>query len=178
MTATFCLVRHGLPDWERIVRLEWIGPAADLAPLTAVGIAQAEQAAEDLRNFGASRIVASPMTRALQTAGIISARTGLQLSVELELHEWFPHKRLQWAGVEEVRLAYDDMVAAGLDGRPREPFMWESLGEVRARTLRALKRYAVEGARVIAVCHEVVIYSLTGHQKTPHATGRILELET
>ena len=55
----------------------------DFAPLGPAGVEQAERAAADPRLQTAELIVASPYTRALQTAQIISRHTGLPVQEEL-----------------------------------------------------------------------------------------------
>ena len=88
--ATFYLVRHGQPDYSGLQERGLFGFGRDFAPLSPLGVQQAEKAAQDARLQQAELIVSSPYTRALQTAQIISLRTGIPVTVELDLHEWVP----------------------------------------------------------------------------------------
>lgn len=74
--ATLYLVRHGQPDYSGLQERGMFGFGRDLAPLSPLGIQQAEKSAKDPRLKQAERIVSSPYTRALQTAQIISLRPG------------------------------------------------------------------------------------------------------
>ena len=79
--AVFYLVRHGKPDYSELYEKGFWGFGRDFAPLSEEGIRQAEAAARDERLKGASIIVSSPYTRALQTAQIIPKHTGMEFAV-------------------------------------------------------------------------------------------------
>ncbi|WP_406048287.1 histidine phosphatase family protein [Kribbella sp. NBC_00889] len=97
------LVRHGEPGHPQIDAEGWWGPARDWAPLTDKGIEQAKAVGRELRRVGAHRIVASPMTRALQTASLIAAETRIPLTaVEIDLREWLVDSTLSWRGLSDV----------------------------------------------------------------------------
>jgi broad specificity phosphatase PhoE len=66
--ALVYLMRHGEADFKQIRERGWPGAAAALAPLSGLGVEQARDAAEGLVGAGITAVVASPMTRALQTA--------------------------------------------------------------------------------------------------------------
>src|SRR6266496_3026877 len=68
------LIRHGEPDYEPIDSRGWPGMAADSAPLSAVGMKQAEELADILSGVRATYLVSSPFTRALHSAAIIGHR--------------------------------------------------------------------------------------------------------
>lgn len=72
MTA-FALVRHGETDWNRARRIQG---STDI-PLNDTGRAQARSAGELLAGRAWSRIVASPLSRAAETAQLIAAAAGL-----------------------------------------------------------------------------------------------------
>lgn len=84
--VTIYLVRHGQPDWKAMNARALPGAANDLVPLTDVGARQAEQAAVSLKDTDATRILSSPMTRALQTAAVISRSLDLPVSVGCRRH--------------------------------------------------------------------------------------------
>lgn len=52
--------------------------------------------------------VSSPYTRALQTAAIISQKTNIDITVEMDLHEWMPDLTFQYHVFEEcLELTYN-----------------------------------------------------------------------
>ena len=98
-------VRHGHPDYTEPKALGYPGFGNDLAPLDALGRSQAEQTARDPRLKQGQLIVASPFTRALQTAAVLSHRLDLELRVEVGLHEWLPDLTYSYTDVETVERA-------------------------------------------------------------------------
>jgi broad specificity phosphatase PhoE len=156
------LVRHGQVDGSQLDAEGWWGPARDLASLTAVGVEQAKAAGRRLRDCGARRIVASPMTRAMQTASLIAAETRLPLmAVEFDLREWLPDSTLSWRSAEAFA-AVDDFHRHGGEWPPGETRTWEPRSSVRRRALGALRRQAaVDDGPFVAVCHGMVIEALT-----------------
>ena len=88
--GTVYLVRHGETDWALVNGRRLIGAANDLAPLTSEGIRQILAAAERLRRERVGLLLASPMTRALQSAALLSRVLDVPLQVEFDLHEWVP----------------------------------------------------------------------------------------
>jgi len=72
-------VRHGQSTWNVLDRMQ----GHELSPpLTELGREQASHAAAALADRGVVRLLSSPATRALETAGIIGARLGLEVGVE------------------------------------------------------------------------------------------------
>ncbi|TCC50783.1 histidine phosphatase family protein [Kribbella capetownensis] len=171
------LVRHGEPGCPQIDAEGWRGPIRDLAPLTADGIEQAKTVGRELRAVGAHRIVASPMTRALQTASLIAAETQLPLTaVEFDLREWRPDSTLSWGSLADIQALSKDFEACEGEWPGGEARLWEPLSSVRRRALSALQRQASEHPNpFIAVCHSVVIRALTGHTHTELCGIRVLD---
>lgn len=79
----FYFLRHGQTD--KNLRGCYQGTCE--TPLNATGVAQALAAAEALANAGITRIVASPLTRALKTAAIVAERIGAPMHVDRGLRE-------------------------------------------------------------------------------------------
>jgi broad specificity phosphatase PhoE len=158
--TVFHLVRHGQPAWELADERNLLGAARDWTPLNAEGCAQIERTADGLLDCGAQLILASPMTRAMQSAAILSRRLDLPLQVEFDLHEWLPD--LSFHYTREIALArYDEMLRIGGEWPAGEKRGWEQLSSVRGRVMAVLKRYThLDNAMV--VCHGTVITSLTG----------------
>ncbi|MBR2037334.1 MAG: histidine phosphatase family protein, partial [Lachnospiraceae bacterium] len=80
------------------------------APLSELGIQQAESASKNPFLAGAQLIVSSPYTRALQTAAVISKNTGLDIKVEVGIHEFIPDKTFQVKGEDENRVLHQDFM--------------------------------------------------------------------
>lgn len=70
--ATFYLIRHGRPDYTYGDTHGFIGQGHDFAPLKQDRIKEVIKTSKDVRLKNAQIIVASPYTRALQTASIVS----------------------------------------------------------------------------------------------------------
>ncbi len=71
-----CLVRHGESEDNAANRVQ-----RDDTPLTAAGRAQAEALAEELAQKNITKLVTSPLRRAVETAEIVSAKLGLEYTV-------------------------------------------------------------------------------------------------
>jgi len=178
MTAIY-LLRHGQADYEPVHERQWPGSMADLAPLSPAGFAQAATAASLLAEVAASALVSSPFTRTMQTASIVSCRLGLRIQVEFDLHEWVPDDSFRWHTHAEVRAFLGDFDRCGGEWPAGQRRPWEPLSSVRARASAALRRAVrnmpADGA-LIAVCHEMVIRSLTGQPET--GTGEFRRIES
>ncbi|MFC6157694.1 histidine phosphatase family protein [Kribbella jiaozuonensis] len=170
------LVRHGEVDGAQLDAEGWWGPARDFSPLSAVGIQQAKEVGQKLRASGATRIISSPMTRALQTAALIAAETHLPLTaVEFDLREWLPDATLSWRTAEAVAAAADFHLHNG-EWPPGEARTWEPQSSVRRRATRALQRQsALSNTPFIAVSHSMLIESLTGDLGIEHCGVRELD---
>ena len=170
------LLRHGQADYQPIRSRGWPGATADLAPLSELGQRQAGQAARQARQLagtGQIRLVSSPVTRALQTAGILAGHLGLSLTVEFDLREWLPDSTFSWHTHAEVRASVDDFERHDGEWPAGQQLRWEPLSQVQARAAAALARSAAgldQDAVLIAVCHEMVIRAITGEPTT--ATGQ------
>jgi broad specificity phosphatase PhoE len=77
------LVRHGQSTWNADGR--WQGRADP--PLSDLGRRQAEVAADTIAELAVTRIVASPLVRAHQTATIVSDALGLEVEADPRLQE-------------------------------------------------------------------------------------------
>lgn len=168
------LIRHGEPDYSHCDERGYIGHGRDLAPLTEAGVLQAENTAKDERLTGASIILASPYTRALQTAAIISKQTGLDIKVEMDLHEWMPDTTFQYSTFSEcleLNKDFDRHKGVYPEGETRK---WESVETLRNRVRAVLNQY-VHYDQVIVVCHGMVIRTLKYQENI--APGELIELE-
>jgi broad specificity phosphatase PhoE len=156
--ARLILVRHGESEGNRD---RTFTQNADVA-LTPVGREQARAAAHRMvPRYGPSRIVASPYTRARQTAEIIADVLGLSIELDAAFRE-------QSFGVFAGQ-PYDALLsdAAYHDG-PRwnwRPEGGESLNDVYERVVPALDRVAraAAGQDVVIVSHGGVMLTMCAY---------------
>lgn len=154
-------VRHGEPDYTLCEERGFIGHGIDMAPLSEKGVNQAKAAAKDPLLSGAEIIIASPYTRALQTAAIISKETGLDIKIEMDLHEWVPDLTFQDKTQKEIHDLLDDFMKCrgvyGEDGDKR----WESIQMLSSRVKKCLLKY-LNYEKIIVAAHGGVICRVTG----------------
>lgn len=81
------LLRHGQSEFNLLFTATKRDPGIPDPKLTPLGHAQAEAATEALAGQGIRRILASPYTRALQTAAPIARRLGLPIEVTPAVRE-------------------------------------------------------------------------------------------
>jgi broad specificity phosphatase PhoE len=158
---TFLLIRHGQTRWDLAAERGLIGWGNDLVPLTPHGIEQIEQLARMPRLARIGLVLSSPMTRALQSAAILSRLLDVPLAVEFDLHEWVPDLTFAWKDIGAVNAAFAELTERGGEWPPGERRPWEPLSTVRRRMLGVLDRYR-EPAHVAVVTHGVAISTLTG----------------
>ena len=101
------------------------------------------------------------MTRAVQSAAIVGRSLDLPIQVKFDLHEWIPDFTYEWSDYETILAAADDLAKCGGEWPPGESRNWEPLSSVFDRTTGVLKGY-LSFKNVLVVCHEYVIYSITG----------------
>lgn len=123
----FWFLRHGETDWNA---RQLSQGSADI-PLNQAGLAQAHAAAALLAGRDIARIISSPLSRALVTAGIAAAALGLEVEIDPDLRE------ADYGEREGQPMT--DWFTRWIDGsdtpRGAEPF-----AALRARTVGALNR--------------------------------------
>ena len=149
------LVRHGEPDYSKVLERGHIGMGVDMAELTERGISQAEEASKDERLRGAEVIISSPFTRALETAAIISRNTGLKIIIENDLHEWSPDLTFKRKRIEFGKI-FEEMKRTNGKRDETCKLKWEEFGELGERSFKALKKYLGKYDKVIVVAHGCV----------------------
>jgi probable phosphoglycerate mutase len=154
------LIRHGETDWNRTRRIQ----GSTDVPLNDDGRQQARDAAAALReelDLGSTVVVASDLARARETAEIIAAGLGLEVSrLYPELRER-GYGEAEGLDVDEFVLRWGDWHTAEVPGA--EP--WPHL---RERGLRALGRLVADAAgadggmpaSIIVVTHGAMIREL------------------
>jgi broad specificity phosphatase PhoE len=163
VTVTF--VRHGRAEFAEGRRFK--GHGIDLTPLSPDGVAEAEAAGRALAMGPPDLILSSPMTRALQTAMIISWHVDRRVVVEMDLHEWMPDDKQQWQDGAVPDSAAREMKACGGEWPSGQIRSWEPLSAVRQRVNAVFGRY-LDIADLAVVCHSVVIEAMTGVSGSGH----------
>ncbi|GAB5469273.1 MAG: histidine phosphatase family protein [Rhodospirillales bacterium] len=142
----FYFLRHGETTFNRDRRFQG---QLD-APLSPLGIEQAEAAAQVLADLPIQRIVSSPLSRARRTADAVAAAAGLEVSHDDELMECH-------LGIHQ--------------GKPYEPWLidyWkgnfapeggEDFWQFRARVVPALARNVAQGPDCLVVAHGGIWYA-------------------
>jgi broad specificity phosphatase PhoE len=122
-------------------------------PLTAIGVAQAEELATSARDAGVRAVWTSPLLRARRTAEVVGAALGLEPMVLPELVE---SARGRWEGraVADIARESPDLHRAFVGGDPSFAFPGgESLREQAERTARALAVVAGGPLPALVVAH-------------------------
>lgn len=169
------LVRHGQSTWNADGR--WQGHADP--PLSELGARQAEDVVSVLhRRFGenmpVSRIWASPLIRAHQTADIIGRGLGLDLDFDSRLQEVDAG---EWTGLTRDEIDAD---WPGYLAEYKRPPGFETHDALVARALEVLGEIAAESSgKVLIITHGGVIGAVERHlgaewERTPNLGGREL----
>jgi broad specificity phosphatase PhoE len=147
--TTIFLARHGESDWNAANRFQGHSDR----PLTDLGRRQAEALADAVGQEKVAAIYSSPLIRALETARIVGARTGLRVLEDADLREVDTGS---WSGLsrQEVQERFPEGFERWVSGGAG----WEdgeSYEEMAERTLRAVRRIAEAhpGGRVLVVSH-------------------------
>ncbi len=169
----FYLIRHGEAAWSAMRARGARGRDFNFVELTPAGVAQIEAVADDPRLKSAGALIASPYTRALQSAAILSRRLNLPIHVEYDLREW-QYDRDPYAPfvAEEVERRRQLFFASDRFSPPNPASAWETAFEVRARAEAVLRKHLQRRA-VLVMCHVGVIFSLTG--QAPVGLGEVVE---
>ena len=171
--TSFYLMRHGEPNWALAAERKLIGHGADMVPLTATGTSEVNVRVPEISGYGIEQIISSPMTRALETAQLVSHALQLPIQVEFDLHEWVPDRSCTWSSADEVGSLYHDYISCHGKHPTADERPWETREHLRARALAVLERYThLENALI--TCHCVLIEALTG-EMLQHAD--IIKLE-
>lgn len=153
--TAFWFLRHGETDWN----------AQNLAqgrvdiPLNAVGQEQARTAAALLRGRGIRTIVASPLSRAKDTAAAAAAVTGCEIACDPALQEvsFGDHE-----GQPMLAAWFDDWVAETFT-----PPGGESFADLRERAVLATNRALERDAPVLIVAHGALFRALRSAMGLP-----------
>jgi broad specificity phosphatase PhoE len=147
--TTIYLARHGESDWNAANRFQGHSDR----PLTEEGRRQAEALAELVAAENVDAIYSSPLIRALETARIVAARTGLEVT---ELDDLREVDTGSWSGLSRAEVqerfpeGFERWISGGSGWEDGETY--EEMGE---RVLGALKEIARAdpGGRILVVSH-------------------------
>ncbi len=164
------LVRHGQSEFNAAFTLTRVDPGIPDPELTPVGRAQAEEAAGRLASAGLRRIVASPYTRAIQTAMVIAGRLGLPISIDARVRERAAFHCDIGTPAAELARRFPDLDFGGLG----DPWWHDHLALGRAETEEELATRAAsfradmaalaDWRDVAVVTHWGFVRALTGRQ--------------
>lgn len=136
----FWFLRHGETDWNA----RGLSQGSTDIPLNATGRAQAASAAEAFRAIRISTIVASPLSRALDTARAVGTALGLPVQTDPDLME----VRFGEQEGQPMGEWYDDWIADRFT-----PQGGESFQELRRRTVAGINRATALASPVLVVAH-------------------------
>ncbi len=157
------LLRHGQSEFNVIFTATRRDPGIVDPKLTALGHAQADAAAMALAGEDIRRIVASPYTRALQTAAPLARRLGLPVTVQPVVRERYAFTCDIGSPRASLRASWPE-----LDFADVAEVWWPQSEEpaeaviVRAAEFRADMAGRPDWARTVVVSHWGFILSLTG----------------
>ncbi|OHB20351.1 MAG: hypothetical protein A2854_01185 [Parcubacteria group bacterium RIFCSPHIGHO2_01_FULL_56_18] len=165
MVKTIYLVRHGEaehnPTAENIAT-HYKGGSAELTPR---GFLQADKIAERATNLPVQAIIASTMTRAQQTAEVISKSTGISVESSDLFTEWKNPSSfvgLEWKDPETQRLEreWQQTFFTENGARMRDGENFDDINERGKRALALLAKRPEEN--VLVVTHGVFLRVLVG----------------
>ena len=169
-------IRHGEPDYKPCWEREFIGHGKDLACLTPEGVKRADEVSRNSILDGSELILVSPYTRALQTAAIISKNIQLDITVEIDLHEFLPDKTFQYKGKEESDLLHKDFLDCLGSYPSGETRIWETIEEIKNRVIAVMKKY-LSYNKIIVVAHGGVIRRFTGVAEVNYCTPYVVNFD-
>ena len=151
-------VRHGEPDYRELEERSYTGFGIDLAPLSEKGRKQAQDLCQNPLFQSADLLVASAVTRALETASYLACATGLPLRVEPLLHEWQVYE----SGTDNFEKA--------------RTIQYETATEMKSRFLECMSKYR-EHQTVVVVAHRMLMRQFVPNEKIDFCQVIECELE-
>ncbi len=162
------MIRHGKADYSYGDNHNFIGHGHDLAILDENHIQDVIITSKDERLKQADLIVASPYTRALQTAAIISKETGLDIKIEHDLREWEPDSKYLYKA-DETKGIYKEYIKNNGVHPSDKNVDWESKENLKNRVLSVIEKYKDNHECIIFVFHQMAIQSITNKEKVSPA---------
>ena len=159
------LLRHGQSEFNLRFTATKKDPGIPDPPLTELGQAQAEEAAEALADEGLRRIIASPYTRALQTAAPLARRLGIPVHVMPVVRERYAFSCDIGSPRTELAMAWPEV-----DFSHVEEVWWPAIEEphdgieARAALFRAEMAALPDWRDTLVVSHWGFILAMTGER--------------
>lgn len=129
--------------------------------LSEEGERQASAAADRLDTSAITRIVSSPLERAVATAAPLARGAGLPITIDHDLSEWRLLDR--WAG--HTWEALDDAFPAEVEAYLSDPtavtFGDETLLEMTQRCSSAIRRHATDAGETVFIFHQDPVQAVT-----------------
>jgi broad specificity phosphatase PhoE len=168
------VLRHGQSEFNVHFSQTRIDPGIEDPRLTDLGHAQAAEAAERLAHHSIRRIVASPYTRALQTATPLAKKLGLPIEIDPLIREHAHFRCDIGTPAPDLRRAWPDIDFGDLPENWWPP-KGESGAQLQARCAAFALRLnrATDWGEVVYVSHWAFIRGLTGLRVT---NGTVVEL--
>lgn len=144
MTTIF-LARHGQTDWNAEHR--WQGHADP--PLNERGRAEAQALAESLVSRGIEAIYSSDLARARETAELVGARLGLQVTLDTRLREVDVG---EWSGLTTPEI--EQLYPGAMERRREGMTGWTKGEEMKAMGRRVVEAlHGIEAMRALVITH-------------------------
>lgn len=169
------VLRHGQSEFNLAFSATRRDPGIVDPRLTPLGRAQAEDAADALAESGVTRIIASPYTRALQTAEPIARRLGIPVLINPIVRERFAFSCDIGRPRAELAESWPDQDFSTID-----EIWWPSVPESpdsvvdRAARFRAEMALLYDWSNTVVVSHWGFILCLTGQSV---ANGEMLRYD-
>jgi len=153
------LVRHGLSEGN----LANIHQPAD-SPLTKLGLKQAKAVAKRFSNVKIDVLYTSPMLRARQTAGEISAKIGKKPKITADLAETMPPKHIVGLShTDPLAVSVMEEIFAKFDDPEFRHSGSENFWDVKARVKNFLNMVANGNKEnILAVTHGLALRAIVG----------------
>ena len=157
------LLRHGQSWFNHHFTATRRDPGIHDPALTPLGEEQAEAAAESLARAGLARIIASPYTRALQTAAPIAQRLNLPITVNPIVRERYAFACDVGTPATRLAMGWPEIAFSHID-EVWWPAVEEPAGQVadRAALFRAEMAALPDAESTLVVSHWGFILALTG----------------
>ena len=153
-------IRHGEPNYLELEERSYTGFGIDLAPLSERGRQQAQELSKNPLLQTADLLVASAVTRALETAFYVSCATGLPLRVEPLLHEWQVYE----SGIDRFEEARTLFLENKGELLSNSPIQYETATEMKSRFLECMAKYR-DYQTVVVVAHRMLIRQFVPNEK-------------
>ncbi len=164
------LIRHGQSEFNAVFNRTRVDPGIRDPRLTELGRAQAREIAGELAAYGIGRIIASPYSRAIETALLIAERVGAEIEIDPSVGERAAYVCDIGSSPAELKRRFPALEFGHLD----DPWFHdhETLGrhetedEIAARGRRFRERAAgfPDRSEVLVVTHWGFIRALTGQE--------------